>query len=177
MNAILDLISMENLFQILKFSENSDTASVITDSLKEIWKAHNDKDIRYKFDTGVNYLLNGKTDIALTIFGEVVNEDPSFAEGWNRASTCEFMFGNLDASMAAAQKTLEIIPNHFQAMNGLGLVYSEKRDLHHAKDYFRKSIELDPWAPVATRLSICLNTIEKWKKTSVMNNEQNIDTK
>jgi hypothetical protein len=65
--AILDLISTDNLFQILKFSENQATATVITDTFKEIWKAHKDDDIRYKFDTGVNYLLNGKTDTALSI--------------------------------------------------------------------------------------------------------------
>jgi len=168
---------MDNLFQILKFSEDSDTATVITDSFKEIWKAHKDNNIRYKFDTGVNYLLNGKTDTALNIFSEVVDEDPSFAEGWNKASTCEFMFGNLDASLGAAQKALEIIPAHFQALNGLGLVYSEKRDLNHARDNFRKSIGLDPWAPVATRLSVCLDTIERWNKTSVLNSEGIIDTK
>jgi len=176
-SAILNLIPMDNLFQILKFSEDSDTATVITDSFKEIWKAHKDNNIRYKFNTGVNYLLNGKTDTALNIFSEVVDEDPSFAEGWNKASTCEFMFGNLDASLGAAQKALEIIPAHFQALNGLGLVYSEKRDLNHARDNFRKSIDLDPWAPVATRLSVCLDTIERWNKTSVLSSEGVIDTK
>merc|ERR1712183_225423 len=99
--------------------------------------------------------------MALNIFCEVVDEDPSFADGWNKASTCEFMFGNLDASMAAAQKTLEIIPTHFKAMNGLGLVYNEKQDLNHARDNFRKCIELDPWSLGATRLSVCLDTIER----------------
>lgn len=176
-SAILDLISTDNLYQILKFSEDQTTATVITDTFKEIWKAHKDDDIRYKFDTGVNYLLNGKTDSALSIFTEVVDEDGKFAEAWNKASTCEFMIGNLDASMAASQKTLEIIPTHFQALNGLGLVYSEKRDLNHARDSFRKSIELDPWAPVATRLGVCLDTIKRWKKTSVLNSEGGIDTK
>lgn len=164
---IVDRISMDNLFQVLKNADNSDMASVLTDTFKEIWKGHKDAEIRYKFDTGVNYLLTGKTDKALSIFGEVVDKDPTFAEAWNKAATCEFMIGNLDASMAAAQKTLEIAPDHFQALNGLGLVYNEKRDLMHARDNFRKSIELDPWSPVAPRLSVCLDTLKRWKETSL----------
>ena len=167
---------MENLFQILKHAENSDTAAVLSDAFKEIWKGHKNRDIRYKFDTGVNYLLMGKTEEALAVFGDVVDEDPMFAEAWNKAATCEFMIGNLDASMAAAQKTLEIVPNHFQALNGLGLVYNEKKDLIHARDNFRKSIELDPWSPVAPRLSVCLDTLKRWKKTSVVNVEENTGT-
>ena len=105
----------------------------------------------------------------------MVDEDPTFAEAWNKAATCEFMIGNLDASMAAAQKTLEIVPDHFQALNGLGLVYNEKRDLLHARDNFRKSMELDPWSPVGPRLSVCLDTLKRWKKTSLLNVDKNTD--
>ena len=173
---IVDRLSMDNLFQILKHVDNSDTAAVVTDAFKEIWKGHKDREIRYKFDTGVNNLLTGKTEKALAIFGEVVDEDPMFAEAWNKAATCEFMVGNLDASMAAAQKTLEIVPGHFQALNGLGLVYNEKRDLTHARDNFRRSIELDPWSPVAPRLSVCLDTLKRWKDNSILNVEGNPDS-
>jgi len=173
--AILQQMSMENMFQTLKYAETSDAATVLSDAFKEIWKGHEDKDIRYKFDTGVNYLLTGKTAKALSIFGEVVDEDPTYAEAWNKAATCEFMIGNLDASMAAAQRTLEIVPDHFQALNGLGLVYNEKRDLQHARDNFRKSMELDPWSPVAPRLSVCLDTLKRWKDTSLLNVDENTD--
>lgn len=168
-------MSMENMFETLKYAETSDAATVLSDAFKEIWKGHEDKDIRYKFDTGVNYLLTGKTAKALSIFGEVVDEDPTYAEAWNKAATCEFMIGNLDASMAAAQRTLEIVPDHFQALNGLGLVYNEKRDLQHARDNFRKSMELDPWSPVAPRLSVCLDTLKRWKDTSLLNVDENTD--
>lgn len=159
-------MSIDNLFDVLKNTDDSETATVLSDSFKEVWKAHQDNDIRFKFDTGVNHLLKGKTEEALSIFSEVVDEDPSYAEAYNKASTAEFMTGNLDASLAAAHKTLQLIPKHFQALNGLGLVYNEKKDLEFAAEAFRKSIEIDPWSPVAGRLSICLNTLERWRKTT-----------
>lgn len=172
LRTILEHWSSENMFQAMKHADNSDTASVLSDAFKEIWKGHVDEDLRHKFDTGVNYLLTGKTSKALDIFGEVVDEDPGYAEAWNKAATCEFMIGNLDASMAAAQRTLEIVPEHFQALNGLGLVYNEKRELIHAKDNFRKSIQLDPWSPVAPRLSVCLDTLKRWDKSPFLKADQ-----
>ena len=75
------------------------------------------------------------------------------------------MLGNLEASMAAAQTTLDILPGHFQAQNGLGLVYFEKKDFASAIECFRKSLELDPWSPVSARLALCLDSVEKWEKS------------
>jgi Flp pilus assembly protein TadD len=159
-------MSISKLFDVLKNAEDSETATVISDMFKELWKTHQDDDIRFKFDTGVNHLLKGKTEEALEVFGEVADADPSYAEAFNKASTAEYMIGNLDASLAAAHKTLELITKHFQALNGLGLVYNEKKDLEFAVDAFRKSIEIDPWSPVAGRLSVCLDTLERWRKTT-----------
>ena len=70
------------------------------------------------------------------------------------------MMGNMDASLAAARKTIECSPTHFQALNGLGLVYYEKKDIASAVDCFRKSMAIDPWSPVAARLSVCLETLK-----------------
>ena len=137
-----------------------ETATIFSESLKEIWKAHLDNELRWKLDTAVGYLLSGKVSKALQNFSEVVDKDPSYAEAWNKASTCEFMMGNMDASLAAARKTIECSPTHFQALNGLGLVYYEKKDIASAVDCFRKSMAIDPWSPVAARLSVCLETLK-----------------
>ncbi|KAL3902407.1 MAG: hypothetical protein SGARI_005850 [Bacillariaceae sp.] len=163
---VSELLTLERFFEILKHAEDSDTATVMSDSFKEIWKAHNDNEVRFDFDNGVNFLLKGKTEQALEKFSQVVDKDPDYAEAYNKASTAEFMIGNLDASLIAAQKTLELFPRHFAALNGLGLVYNEKKDLDFATEAFRKSIELDPWSPVQGRLSVCLDTLERWRKTS-----------
>jgi hemimethylated DNA binding protein len=168
-NAELDTVAkklaVDNLMNVLRDSGDLDTSTTISDSLKEVWRAHTNGDLKDSLDTAIGALLGGKTERALALFTDLIDQDPNYAEAWNKASTCEFMLGNLDASLAAAQKTLEIIPTHFQAQNGLGLVYYEKKELPSAVDSFRKSLELDPWSPVSARLSLCLDTIEKWKRS------------
>jgi tetratricopeptide (TPR) repeat protein len=166
LDAVSKKLSMNNLLDILKTADDLDTATVISDSLKEIWKAHVNSNLRWKLATATSHLLGGNTNRALSCFSELVDEDPSYAEAWNKASTCEFMLGNMEASLAAARKTLECLPTHFQAQNGLGLVYYEKKDLPSAVECFHKSMDLDPWSPVSSRLSVCLDTLKLWNSTS-----------
>jgi tetratricopeptide (TPR) repeat protein len=128
--------------------------------MKVAWKAHLDLNIREKLDKANNLLYGGSTEEALALFSEVVDEDPSYAEAWNRASTCEFMLGNLEASLAAAKRTVEIIPTHFQALNGMGLVYTDMKELPSAVENFRKGLELDPWSPVSSRLATSIETLK-----------------
>lgn len=170
-NADIDVVanrlSMKNMYELLKNAEDADTANTISLSLKEFWKAHCDQEIRHLFDTAEHHVMYGKVELALSLFANIVDHDVGYAEAWNKASACEFMIGNLDASMAAAERTLQLLPHHFLALNGLGLVCHEKKDLRAAVENFRKSMALDPWSPIAPRLSACLSTLERWDKTSL----------
>ena len=105
--AISKNLSMSNLLELLRSAHNMEVATIVSESLKEIWKAHLDNELRFQLDKAVGHLLSGKVNQALKNFTEVVDADPSYAEAWNKASTCEFMMGNMDASLAAAQKTIE----------------------------------------------------------------------
>mmetsp|Transcript_1290 Transcript_1290/g.2580 ORF Transcript_1290/g.2580 Transcript_1290/m.2580 type:complete len:744 (-) Transcript_1290:39-2270(-) len=158
-NDITTKLSMENLLILLKSAEDMELSTIISESVKEIWKAHLNPDLRWDLDTAVAHLLGGKVSKALKQFSGIVDDDPTYAEAWNKAATCEFMMGNMDASLAAAQKTVEALPTHFQAINGLGLVHFEKKDVPSAIHCFRESIEIDPWSPVSARLSVCVDTM------------------
>jgi tetratricopeptide (TPR) repeat protein len=171
LDAVSKKLSIENLLGILKRAEDIETATIMSESLKEIWKAHIDSSLRWKLDTGVSYLLGGDTEYALSIFSHLIAEDPSYAEAWNKASTCEFMLGNMEASLAAAQKSIEHLPTNFQAQNGLGLVYYENKDLSAAAECFRRSMKLDPWSPVSARLLDCFDALEQRKRNSSQEQE------
>jgi tetratricopeptide (TPR) repeat protein len=172
LNAISQHMSINRFFDVLKHAEDLETATTLSDWFKEIWKAHMDHEVRFKLDTGgANSLLENKMEQALSLFSEVVDMDPTYAHAYSKASTTEYMLGNLDASLTAGLKAVELIPRYFHALNGLGLVYNEKKDLELAADSFRKSIELDPWSPVSGRLSVCLTTLERWRKSAFRTKE------
>lgn len=153
------MLSMENLFDMLKLSDTMDGAIVLEETIKEIWKANKNHKLRSKLDNGVAALLRGNKERALTIFLELVEEDPGYAEAWNKASTVHYMVGDMQSALEAAERTLELLPKHFQAMNGLGLVHYETRRYKLAAQSFRQSLSLDPWSPVSARLSACLDML------------------
>ena len=165
-------LSMDNLMNLLQSADSMDDATTISECIKEIWKSHRSNDVRWRFDTAVNQMLNGETEKALVTFGELVDEDQSYAEAWNKASTCEFMNGNMDGAVVSAQKALELMPTHYQAMNGLGLIHFENKDLAGAIELFEKSMEIDPWSPVAARLLSCRDTLDSRKGGAMMGENQ-----
>lgn len=136
-----------------------DEAIVLEETIKEIWKSHSNHVLRSKLDEGIAALVRGNKERALTVFLEIIEKDSEYAEAWNKASTCYYMLGDMQAALEAAERTLELLPTHFQAMNGLGLIYYETRRYKLAAKTFRKSLALDPWSPVSSRLSACLDML------------------
>mmetsp|Transcript_11436 Transcript_11436/g.16772 ORF Transcript_11436/g.16772 Transcript_11436/m.16772 type:complete len:766 (+) Transcript_11436:197-2494(+) len=156
---IAKVFSLDTLFQFLKLANNLDTAVAAEESIKELWKAHPDASIRFKLDQGVADLLGGNKEKALVVFQELAVEDPNYAEAWNKASTCYFMLGDMQSSLEAAEQAISLLPKHFQAVNGLGLIQYETRRYKLAAASFRQSLEMDPWSPVASRLASCMDLL------------------
>ena len=156
---IAKMLSLADMFEMLKLADTMDSAIVFEETIKETWKAHGNQELRSKLDNGIADLLRGNKERALTIFNELVQEDSGYAEAWNKASTCYYMLGDMQLSLEAVEHTLDLLPTHFQAMNGLGLVQYETRRYKVAAQTFRRSLNLDPWSPVSARLSACLDML------------------
>jgi tetratricopeptide (TPR) repeat protein len=148
-------LSLDTMFAMLKLSDTMESAVVFEETIKEIWKAHENQELRLKLDNGVADLLRGNKERALDTFTKLVEDDPDYAEAWNKASTCHFMLGDMQLSLEMAERTLMLLPRHFQAMNGLGLVHCETRKYKLGARLFRQSLALDPWSPVSARLAVC----------------------
>lgn len=160
---IVRQLSLDNIFLLLKTAENMEDATVLEEVIKEIWKAHRNEELRWRLDMGVSELTsNDKERVAhaLSIFSDLVADDPSYFEAWNKKATCHYMLGDMQSSWEAAQQTLDLHPCHFQALNGLGLVQHATKRYKLAAETFRKSISLHPWSPVSSRLSVCLDLLK-----------------
>jgi len=160
-DATIQKMSQSNLLQLLQAVDNVDDAGVIGDLIKEMRKAHPDKELRSRLETGVAALVAGQANEALEIFESIVEQDPIYAEGWNKLGTTEFMLGKHQKSAESTQKALEIDPLHIQASNGLGMILFEKQEFEEAANCFRKSLELDPWSAVSTKLSVCIDLLSQ----------------
>jgi len=158
---VTEILSLDKLLLLLQSTNSMEDAIVVEETIKETFKAHSDEEIRFLLDDGIAELLRGNHERARGIFLEIVKlHDPSYYEAWNKLATCHYMLGDMVPSMEAAQEVVRVQPQHFQAFNGLGLVQYECRQYQNAIDSFRKSIQLDPWSPVSSRLAVGIDLVK-----------------
>jgi hemimethylated DNA binding protein len=151
-------LSMHNILELLKLVDTMEDAVALQEMIKDIRKAHSRLDLRWMMEQGLSELAKGKPDRATSVFQEVIKEEPlAYTEAYNKLATSLYMQGRLDESLATTLKVLELDPTHFQALNGLGLIYFDQDDYAKAIECFRKSTEMDPWSPVSSKLSVALD--------------------
>ena len=84
--------------------------------------------------------------LAIRFFNNLIEEDATFAEAWNKRATVHFMMGNFDKSMNDIIKTLELEPRHFGALDGMGLIFIHQGQLQEAIGVYDKMLEIFPFS-------------------------------
>ena len=93
---------------------------------------------------GLQSASQEKFQVALSLFDKVVNQEPEFAEGWNKRATLFYAMGEYDGSIRDVERTLELEPRHFGALSGLGLINLALGDDEAALDAFQSALEVNP---------------------------------
>lgn len=156
-----DYFTLDDLFRVLH-ADTLEHANCIQDMLKEIWKESRNRALREDLDRGITYLVEGSTEKALSTFNRITEADLSYGEAWNKKATAHYLAGHMQESLAAAQKALEIDPNNFLALAGIGLVEMDSSSsMRKAIDAFKQCLSLNPWSMVSARLSACLRKLDR----------------
>jgi tetratricopeptide (TPR) repeat protein len=135
---------LKELFAELKTATSSLEARVIETKVWKIWIENGDPRIDALMDRGMNAMSVDDTDTALAAFNQVIRLDDSFAEGFNKRATVEFMRRDFDASVADIERTLALEPRHFGALAGLGQVYLAMNKKAAALKAFEAALAIDP---------------------------------
>jgi tetratricopeptide (TPR) repeat protein len=65
----------------------------------------------------------GNISGAIQLLDDLVNDYPTYAEGWNQRATLRYLINDFDGSLADIEKVLEFEPRHFGALSGRVLIY------------------------------------------------------
>ncbi|NQV69581.1 MAG: tetratricopeptide repeat protein [Pseudohongiella sp.] len=140
---------LDNLFSLLKQTENPATLRNTENQIWEIWLQHPNADVERLMLLATQRMNSQHYTEALAVFSQIIKSFPDYAEGWNKRATLHYVVGNLDASVSDIEKTLELEPRHFGALSGLGMVYIQREELSKAKQSFEELIKLHPNSPNA----------------------------
>ena len=82
--------------------------------------------------------------MALKLFTDVINEDPKWAEGWNKRATLLFILGDYEKSLEDIEIVLDLEPRHFGALSGRAQIYLSLKEYEKAVDDLRKAKSIYP---------------------------------
>ncbi len=132
------------LFNKLFLSTNNMEASKLLFNIWDIWSIADNQETQIIFDEANKSMDVGELDNAIELFTKVVKQSPEFAEGWNKRATVYFLKGELNKSISDIEKTLNLEPRHFGALDGLAEIYLMQDDLVGAAVIYRRILEIIP---------------------------------
>jgi tetratricopeptide (TPR) repeat protein len=111
-----------------------------------IWFAYDgqDPEVPGLLERGNTAMANDDYAVAEAAFAEVIQRDPSYAEGWNRRATVRYLRGDIRGSIADIDQVLAREPRHFGALSGLGLCRIALGDIAGAIDAYKRVLAIDP---------------------------------
>ena len=137
---------LNNLFKKLNETENQDEIRDLISDIWNIWYEVDDPKVIEYFEKGIQAMNLRNYPLAIRFFNNLIDEEPNFAEGWNKRATVHFMMGNFDQSMQDIIKTLELEPRHFGALDGMGLIFIHQGQFQQAIDVYDKMLEIFPFS-------------------------------
>ena len=118
---------LDTLFEALTTAEDAAERRVIEGEIWQHWMAFPGGDTGgFIFDSGVQAMARGDLKVALDLMSEVIEDNPDFAEGWNKRATIHYMQGNYAESVSDIIQTLVLEPRHFGALSGLAQIYQRQ---------------------------------------------------
>ena len=82
---------------------------------------------------------------AQSLFDQVVDAAPDYAEGYNQRAFVRFLREDLDGSLADLEKTLAFKPWHFGALSGMYHVLRLQNRHTAAFELLRQAVAIHPW--------------------------------
>jgi tetratricopeptide (TPR) repeat protein len=95
-------------------------------------------------DAGVQALKNGKYELAVDLFQQVIKLDPTHKTAWNALGSAYLGLGKTGEAIKAFQKQIAINPYDQYAYNNLGEAYLNEAKYDQALQQFQKQLEVDP---------------------------------
>ncbi len=144
-NSVSASDNLNKLFDELYYAKNLTQAEKIEDKIWKNWTKHPKSEyLTSKLENGTYSMYHQQYRMALKLFTDVINEDPKWAEGWNKRATVLYMMGNFELSQNDIDMVLSLEKRHFGALSGQGLVQTALENYEKAIDSYIEAHKIYP---------------------------------
>jgi tetratricopeptide (TPR) repeat protein len=147
----MDSLFIDSLLEDLKNPSES-VREHATQKLWRIWFQQKGIHGLEVIDRSQKLLDAGKVAEAELVLNELIQNQPDFAEAWNRRAFLYYTTGKYRESLIDCQKVIDLIPVHFGALHGMGLCYSALGEYQKAIQAFRRAVDIQPFSLINQKL-------------------------
>jgi tetratricopeptide (TPR) repeat protein len=147
----MDSLFINSLLEDLKNPEES-VREHATQKLWRIWFQQKGIHGLEVIDRSQKLLDAGKAAEAEFVLNELIQNQPDFAEAWNRRAFLYYTSGKYQESLKDCQKVIDLIPVHFGALHGMGLCYAALGEYQKAIKAFRRALDIQPFSIINQKL-------------------------
>jgi len=131
--------------------------------LWQMWHRSGDPALDSLLREGIAAIERQDLPAAEAIFARVIQQAPTFAEGWNKRATVRYLAKDYPGSIDDCRQTLARNPNHFGALSGQGLCHLALGQFREAAELFRRTLGVHPHLDSARQnLRTALGELVKW---------------
>ena len=138
-------VELNQLFDQLKKSKDVSAALEVEMKIWNIWTTHpTQQKLTSSLAIGSNLMLQGKLELAYKTFTKIIEEEPDWAEGWNKRATVLYLMGNYQDSLKDIDKVLKRENRHFGALSGQALIQIELKNYEKAINSYKAAQKIYP---------------------------------
>ena len=138
-----DSAKLDGLFDRLKTADAAEAGRIESEIWIE-WSKSGSPALDLLLQRGRDALAVGDTGLAVEHFTAVIDQDPTFAEGWNARATAFYQAGEFGPSIADIARVLQLNPRHFGALSGLGTMLEEAGKPEKALEVYKAALAIHP---------------------------------
>ncbi len=138
---------LQNLYAYLATAEDEKQAQPIAQAIERLWLYSGSDTITVLMDRSAKAIGEKDLDLALKFLDAVVDLAPDFAEGWSRRAYVHHLRNDVERMVGDLRRCIALEPNHYRAMEFLGLVLRETGQKKAALKAFERLLEINPNAP------------------------------
>jgi Flp pilus assembly protein TadD len=138
---------LPDLFTQLQAAPSAEAAQPLEAQIWGIWMQAGDPAADQLLTSGITAMNAGDYRLAMEAFGQLVEDKPAFAEGWNKRATLLYLLGRYRESVADIAKVLALEPRHFGALSGLALCHERLGNSAEALRALRQTAAVFPAMP------------------------------
>ncbi|PJJ53009.1 tetratricopeptide repeat protein [Hymenobacter chitinivorans] len=139
--------TLDDLFAQLRVATTPTEIDALQNGIWQLWLMSGDPRLDKEMEAGLRVLAAGDYTAAIRVFTGVLEQQPEFAEAWNKRATAYYLRGEYRASLLDIAQTLQREPRHFGALSGWATILQTMGDYRAALRVLHRLEALCPYLP------------------------------